>query len=113
MSPTVDGYQVISFRGRTDPALPHLRHTAVSQALVETTQHIGVATDNVTTVGLFAVIGTLGRALGEHSSRPAEKEVVFMPATMFLVLVVTHVDRARRGPDVSGFTPGKFQGGFA
>ena len=145
---TLPRYDGISFRGRTDAALPQLRHTVVSQALVATTQDIRVATDNFTTAGLFAVIGTLGRALGEHSSRPVEKEVVFLPAAMFLVLeswlafgvavtlveqldpdrppgtpprlsleevrtlVVTHVDRARRRPDVSRFTPGKFQGGF-
>ncbi len=79
-------YDGVSFRGDTADAVARPRQTIVSQGLVASSLDICVATENFTTNGLLAIIGNLGRAVHSVSAKPFEKEVVFLPGTMFMVL---------------------------
>jgi len=80
-------YNGISFRGRpVGAASAHRGQVAVSKGLVATSQDIRVATENFSCEGLYAVVGTAGRGISSHSRHPEEREIVFLPSTMFLVV---------------------------
>jgi hypothetical protein len=80
-------YDGISFRGR--PASAAFRHpgqVVVSKGLVATSQDVRVATENISCDGIYAVVGGSGRSISSQSRHPEEKEIVFLPSTMFLVV---------------------------
>jgi hypothetical protein len=82
--PSYDG---ISFRGRSaSAALGHSGQVVVSSGLVSTSQDIRVATENFSCEGIYAVVGNSGRSISSYSQHPHEKEIVFLPSTMFLVV---------------------------
>jgi hypothetical protein len=77
-------YRGISFRGRPQDAVfgPHSA-TLVTQLLTATSRDIQVATENFATSSVYAILGGAGRWVEAFSPRPQEREVVFLPATMF------------------------------
>jgi hypothetical protein len=84
----------LSFRGGgvTD-TFGRSSRTAVTRALTATSRDPRVATENFTTGGLYAVIGSAGRDVTGVSEHPAEREVVFLPDTAFRVVrTVRHED---------------------
>jgi hypothetical protein len=77
-------YRGVSFRGRADdavfgPGAP----TLVSRLVTATSRDLRVATENFATSSVYAIVGGAGRSVEAFSSRPREREVVFLPATMF------------------------------
>ncbi len=82
------GYDGVTFRGR--PAGARFGAAAgqvlVSTGLVATSRDPRVASENFTVEEMYAVVGNAGRAIESLSQHPDEHEVVFLPATMFLVL---------------------------
>jgi len=57
--------------------------SAVSTGLIATSRDPRVATENFTSHGLFAIVGSHGRGIESISQFPHEKEVVFLPSTVF------------------------------
>lgn len=88
------GHAGMTFRGRPAAAGFGVREgqVLVSTGLVATSRDPRVATENFTADELFAVVGTAGRALEQLSQHPDEREVVFLPATMFLVVKRARVE---------------------
>lgn len=74
----------ISFRGMSEHASFGTEvRSAVSAGLIATSRDPRVATENFTSNGLFAIVGTQGRGIESVSQFPHEKEVVFLPSTVF------------------------------
>ena len=87
------GFDGITYRGApTDAAFGREGQVLVSTGLVATSRDPRVATENFSSAGLYAVVGNAGRAIEAYSQHLDEREVVFLPSTMFLV-----VKRARVG----------------
>lgn len=89
--PTYDG---ITFRGiDADTALGTREGEAVvTKALTATSRDIRIATENSSSAGLFVIAGKTGRSIEKVSANLLEREVVFLPYTLFRV-----VRRARLG----------------
>jgi len=83
----------ISFRGATagDSFLTHAG-VLVSQGLTATSRDSRVATENFTTPGIYAFLGVHGRAIEQVSAHPEEREVVFLPGSLFSVATTVRYD---------------------
>ncbi|MEI7054739.1 hypothetical protein WBG06_02875 [Nocardioides sp. CCNWLW239] len=87
------GWSGISFRGMSTTAeFGKAARTAVARGLVATSRDSRVATQNFTTPGVYAVMGTEGRGIESVSRRPKEFEVLFLPGTAFGVVGTIDVD---------------------
>lgn len=83
----------VSYRGRTSgSAFGREGQVLVTRLLTPTSRDIRVATENFTSAGLYVVIGRTGRDIETLSQRPQDQEVVFLPASMFLVVQSARVD---------------------
>jgi hypothetical protein len=89
----VPGWAGLSFRGMPDHAsFGRETRTAVAGGLVPTSRDPRVATENFTTPGLFAIVGSEGRAIESASQFPDEQEVVFLPASVFSFVATANYD---------------------
>lgn len=87
------GWSGISFRGMSASAeFGKTANTAVARGLVATSRDSRVATENFTTPGVYAVMGTEGRGIESVSRHPKEFEVLFLPGTAFGVVGTIDVD---------------------
>jgi hypothetical protein len=77
-------YRGLSYRGYAVPDGRLRPRTVMSGVLVPTSRDPRVATDNFSTTGVYAVIGSRGRDIAPISQRPQEQEVVFRPGSLFL-----------------------------
>lgn len=77
----------ITYRGIPGDALDAHREgeALVTTGLTATSRDIRIATENATAAGLYVVVGRTGRAIESASRSPHEREVVFLPATLFRV----------------------------
>lgn len=76
----------LSFRGIPEQApTPYPGMAVVSSWLVPTSLDPLVATDNVDVQRLFAVVGDDGADVAAFSAYPEEREVVYLPGTLFVV----------------------------
>jgi hypothetical protein len=78
----------LSFRGRA-PGSTFGRgegQLIVTKLTTATSRDVRVATENFTTDGVFAIVGKTGRAIEQYVPHPEEREVVFLPFTMLLVI---------------------------
>lgn len=83
----------ISYRGRQQgDSFGHEGQVLVTRLLTATSRDVRVATENFSSTGLYVVIGRTGRDIEQLSRHPDEQEVVFLPATMFLVVKSARVD---------------------
>ena len=80
-------HEGITYRGIPADALGEHREgeALVTTGLTATSRDIRVATENATAAGLYVVVGRSGRAIENASRFPHEREVVFLPATLFRV----------------------------
>ena len=87
----------------------------MSGVLVPTSRDPRVATDNFSTTGVYAVIGSRGRDIASISQHPQEQEVVFRPGSLFLpiesfdvgdleVAIVEEIDPDRDRDEQPAFT---------
>ncbi|GGU44393.1 hypothetical protein [Nocardioides albus] len=87
------GWSGISFRGMSAAAeFGKTANTAVARGLVATSRDSRVATENFTTPGVYAVMGTEGRGIESVSRHPKEFEVLFLPGTAFGIVGTIDVD---------------------
>src|SRR5262249_11829011 len=77
-------YHGLSYRGYAGRQGPGFQRALTSPVLVATSRDPRVATENFSTDGLYAVIGSRGREIATLSRHPQEQEVVFRPGSMFL-----------------------------
>jgi hypothetical protein len=83
----------VSFRGRTrDAGFGREGQVIVTRELTATSRSVAIATENLSTAGLYVVLGRTGRAIETLSRHPDEHEVVFLPASMFTVVKSARVD---------------------
>jgi hypothetical protein len=83
----------VSFRGRSlDSSFGREGQVIVTRELTATSRSVAVATENLTAPALYVVLGRTGRAIEDVSRHPAEREVVFLPASMFTVVKSARVD---------------------
>ncbi|MCP3420726.1 hypothetical protein [Nocardioides pinisoli] len=83
----------VSFRGRSlDSSFGREGQVIVTRELTATSRSVAVATENLTSPALYVVLGRTGRAIEDVSRHPAEREVVFLPASMFTVVKSARVD---------------------
>ena len=85
-------YRGLSYRGYTGRQGPGFQRALTSPVLVATSRDPRVATENNTTDGVYAVIGSRGRDIASLSRHPQEQEVVFRPGSMFLPIERFDVD---------------------
>lgn len=86
-------YDGVSFRGGTvADTFGRSSGTVVARGLTPTSRDARVATENFTTPALYAVVGNLGRSVEAVSQHPAEREVVFLPGTLFRALTQVRFD---------------------
>ena len=89
-------YSGVSFRGRAAGARFGVgAPSVVSPGLTATSRDVRVATENLTTRELYAVVGTSGRGLWPVSQQPHEQEVVFLPYTLFSPVETLEVEGVR------------------
>lgn len=87
------GWSGISFRGMSaDAEFGRTANVAVSRGLVATSRDSRVATENFSTPGVYAILGTDGRGIESVSRYPKEFEVLFLPGTTFAVTDRIEVD---------------------
>ena len=86
------GYRGLSYRGYAGRQGPGFQRALTSPVLVATSRDPRVATENFSTDGMYAVIGSRGRDLSAVSRHPQEREVVFRPGSMFLPIERFDVD---------------------
>jgi hypothetical protein len=84
----------LSFRGGTlTDRFGRDSNTVVTRVLTATSRDPRIATENFSTDGMYAVLGTAGRDIALASEHRAEQEVVFLPGTAFsVVTTVRHED---------------------
>lgn len=83
----------VTFRGRSsDSSFGREGQLIVTRELTATSRSVAVATENFSTPALYVVLGRTGRALEGLSQHPREREVVFLPASMFTVVKSARVD---------------------
>jgi hypothetical protein len=108
-------YRGLSYRGYAVPNGRLRPRTVASGVLVPTSRDPRVATDNFSTTGVYAVIGSRGRDIASLSRHPQEQEVVFRPGSLFLpiesfdvggleVAVVEEIDPDRDRDEQPAFT---------
>lgn len=84
-------YRGVSFRGRIqDATFGPCSATLVTHLLTATSRDIRVATENFATSSVYAILGGAGRWVEAFSPRPQEREVIFLPATMFRPVETLH-----------------------
>lgn len=108
----------ISFRGHAeDEASLYPGRTLVTQYLTPTTKDLVIATRDGAVRSVFAVYGDGGSAVWQVSQAAHEREVVFLPSTLFVIgateqvgpLRVTYVEQVNpdHTPEVAArLTPG-------
>ena len=83
----------MTFRGRLlDSSYGREGQVIVTRELTATSRSVAVATENLTAPALYVVLGRTGRAIETLSHHPGEREVVFLPATMFSVVRSARID---------------------
>jgi hypothetical protein len=83
----------VSFRGRTlESSFGQEGQVIVTRELTATSRSVSVATENFTVPALYVVLGRTGRAIEGLSRHPEEREVVFLPASVFMVVKSARVD---------------------
>lgn len=83
----------VSFRGRSlDSSFGREGQVIVTRELTATSRSVAVATENLTSPALYVVLGRTGRAIEDLSRHPHEREVVFLPASVFKVVMSARVD---------------------
>lgn len=83
----------VSFRGRTaESSFGREGQVVVTRELTATSRSVSVATENFAVPALYVVLGRTGRAIERLSRHPEEHEVVFLPASMFMVVKSARVD---------------------
>jgi len=83
----------VSFRGRSiDSSYGREGQVIVTRELTATSRSVAVATENLTAPALYVVIGRTGRAIEKLSRHPGEREVVFLPTSMFSVVKSASID---------------------
>jgi len=83
----------VTFRGRSlDSSYGREGQVIVTRELTATSRSVAVATENLTAPALYVVIGRTGRAIETLSHHPGEREVVFLPASMFSVVKSARID---------------------
>lgn len=83
----------VSYRGQAQGSVfGRDRNALVTKLLTATSRDVRIATENFTSGGLNVVLGRTGRPIETLSLKPHEREVVFLPGTLFLA-----VDRFRVG----------------
>jgi hypothetical protein len=102
-------YRGLSYRGYAVPDGRLRPRTVMSGVLVPTSRNPRVATDNVATTGVHAVIGSRGRDLAAISRHPHEQEVVFRPGSQFLAIESVEVGGLEVAT-VEDVTPGELVG---
>ncbi|AWB93602.1 hypothetical protein [Aeromicrobium chenweiae] len=86
-------YRGLSFRGLDSAAAPYREgEVVVSPVIIATTMDLRLATQNFAIDRVLAIFGTLGRSLEAHSQHPQEREVVYLPSTVYKVGETMHVD---------------------
>jgi hypothetical protein len=85
-------YRGLSYRGYSGRQGEGFQRPQASAVLVATSRDPRVATENFTTDGVYAVIGSLGRDIASLGSRPQEQELVFRPGSVFLPIERFDVD---------------------
>ena len=85
--------RLVTFRGRSlDSGFGGEGQTVVTRELTATSRSVAVATENFTAPALYVVIGRTGRAVEKLSRFPDEREVVFLPGSMFIVVKSARID---------------------
>jgi hypothetical protein len=83
----------VTFRGRAgDSDFGREGQVVVTRELTATSRSVAVATENFTSPALCVVLGRTGRAIEKLSRQPQEREVVFLPVSMFMVVKSARVD---------------------
>ena len=84
----VTPYRGVSYRGIPAGATfgRHEGQVVVTELLTASSRDVRVATENFTSHGLYVLVGRTGRAIEHFSQHPEEREVVFLPVSMFLVV---------------------------
>jgi hypothetical protein len=85
-------YRGLSYRGYAGRQGEDFRRPQASAVLVATSRDPRVATENFSTDGVYAVIGSRGRDIASLSSHPREQEIVFRPGSVFLPIERFDVD---------------------
>lgn len=76
-------YLGISYRGRPSSATFGSGHpTLVTQLITASSLDLGVATDRLSTPGVFAILGQTGRDVSAFSAERRDQEIVFAPGTV-------------------------------
>jgi len=74
----------VTFRGcSADAEFVRDGQAVVTQGLVPTSRNIDVATEGGTTPAIYAILSLQGRDISSFSAQRAEREVVFLPGTLF------------------------------
>ncbi len=82
----------ISFRGHHEPPERIYDGRAiVTQHLTPTSKALAIATAGGTVTSVFAIVGDGGAAIWELSQQPLEREVVFLPSTLFVMITTERV----------------------
>ena len=81
----------LTFRGHQEAIEGAAKGAVVSTGLVATSRDPRVATLNGTITSLYAVLGDLGAQLETISQAPQEREVVFLPSTLFVIGMTEHI----------------------
>lgn len=108
-------YRGLSYRGYAGRQGEGFQRPQASAVLVATSRDPRVATENFSTDGVYAVIGSLGRDISSASRHPQEQEVVFRPGSVFLpierfdvgeleVAIVEEIDPQRDRDEQPPFT---------
>ncbi|MGN0063725.1 MAG: TNT domain-containing protein [Nocardioides sp.] len=88
------GHRGVTYRGMPDDAgFTREGQIVTAQGLLPTSRDPRVATENFTSKGLYVVVGRSGRAIEEVSVAAHEREVVFLPGTVFRIAKVARIDR--------------------
>ena len=85
--------RLVTFRGRPlDSVFGAEGQVVVTRGITATSRSVVVATENLTAPALYVVVGRTGRALEGLSRHPDEREVVFLPGTIFTVVKSARID---------------------
>jgi hypothetical protein len=81
-------YPEITFRGMSEGARYGLQpgEAIVTTGLTATSRDLRIATENFSSPGVYAIAGRTGRAIEKFSTYLTEREVVFLPSTLFRVV---------------------------
>jgi hypothetical protein len=86
-------YRGLSFRGLEPSAAPYRPgEVVVSPVIIATTMDLRIATENFAIDRVLAIFGTLGRSLEAHSQHPHEREILYLPSTVYKIGETMNVD---------------------